>query len=189
MAQCAELTWQMRGQAGKRQVNGAKLGLQHNIGLGGAVVVGLYRLGFPSAKGASVDNKSAGSVGGEGFKVSPYFNILNIAMEEDTDNLVEKFRGIYAFQVTHGPNNSSGTWIINTKVGKGKVIFNGTDKPDVTIIMKDIDAVDLLMGKMQPQKAFFQGKIKVKGNMGLAMKLTDLQKTALDRLEKIQSKL
>lgn len=179
----------MRGQAGKRQVKGAKLGLQHNIGLGGAVVVGLYRLGFPSAKGASVDNKSAATTGGEGFKVSPYFNILNIAMEEDTDNLVEKFRGIYAFQVTHGPKNSSGTWIINTKVGKGKVIFNGKDKPDVTIIMKDEDAVDLLMGKMQPQKAFFQGKIKVKGNMGLAMKLTDLQKTALDRLEKIQSKL
>jgi len=48
LAQCAELTWQLRGQAGKRQVDGAKLALSHNIGLGGAVVVGLYRLGFPS---------------------------------------------------------------------------------------------------------------------------------------------
>ncbi|XP_064457439.1 sterol carrier protein 2-like [Ornithodoros turicata] len=47
LAQCAELCWQLRGQAGARQVPGAKVALQHNIGLGGAVVVALYRLGFP----------------------------------------------------------------------------------------------------------------------------------------------
>src|ERR687894_2266584 len=43
LAQCAELTWQLRGQADKRQVEGAKVGLQHNIGLGGACVVSVYR--------------------------------------------------------------------------------------------------------------------------------------------------
>ena len=42
LAQCAELVWQLRGQAGPRQVEGARLGLQHNIGLGGACVVTLY---------------------------------------------------------------------------------------------------------------------------------------------------
>ena len=47
LAQCTELSWQLRGMAGRRQVQGARLALQHNIGLGGAVVVGLYRLGFP----------------------------------------------------------------------------------------------------------------------------------------------
>lgn len=46
LAQCAELCWQLRGEAGKRQVPGAKLALQHNIGLGGAAVVALYRMGF-----------------------------------------------------------------------------------------------------------------------------------------------
>ena len=43
LAQCSELTWQLRGQADKRQVEGAKVGLQHNIGLGGAAVVSVYR--------------------------------------------------------------------------------------------------------------------------------------------------
>lgn len=43
MAQCSELTWQLRGTAGKRQVSNAKLALQHNLGLGGAVVIALYR--------------------------------------------------------------------------------------------------------------------------------------------------
>ena len=43
LAQCAELNWQMRGQADARQVDDAKIALQHNIGLGGAAVVTLYR--------------------------------------------------------------------------------------------------------------------------------------------------
>jgi acetyl-CoA acetyltransferase len=43
LAQCSELTWQLRGTADKRQVDGAKLALQHNIGLGGAAVVTVYK--------------------------------------------------------------------------------------------------------------------------------------------------
>jgi acetyl-CoA acyltransferase len=43
LAQCSELTWQLRGQADARQVEGAKVALQHNIGLGGACVVSIYR--------------------------------------------------------------------------------------------------------------------------------------------------
>jgi acetyl-CoA acetyltransferase len=42
LGQCAELSWQLRGSAGKRQVEQARLALQHNIGLGGACVVTLY---------------------------------------------------------------------------------------------------------------------------------------------------
>ncbi|MGH9960888.1 MAG: thiolase C-terminal domain-containing protein, partial [Pyrinomonadaceae bacterium] len=42
LAQCAELDWQLREQAGKRQVEGAKVALQHNLGLGGAAVVSMY---------------------------------------------------------------------------------------------------------------------------------------------------
>ena len=43
LAQCAELCWQLKGRADKRQVSGAKLALQHNLGLGGACIVALYR--------------------------------------------------------------------------------------------------------------------------------------------------
>lgn len=42
LAQCTELVQQLRGQAGARQVQGARLALQHNLGLGGACVVTLY---------------------------------------------------------------------------------------------------------------------------------------------------
>jgi len=53
VAQCSELCWQLRGEAGARQVPGCKLALQQNIGLGGAVVVGIYKLGFPQANAAA----------------------------------------------------------------------------------------------------------------------------------------
>src|ERR1700731_1238686 len=43
LAQCAELTWQLRGEAGDRQVDGVTAALQHNLGLGGAAVVTIYK--------------------------------------------------------------------------------------------------------------------------------------------------
>jgi acetyl-CoA acyltransferase len=42
LAQCAELVWQLRGEAGERQVDDARVALQHNLGLGGTAVVTLY---------------------------------------------------------------------------------------------------------------------------------------------------
>jgi sterol carrier protein 2 len=43
LAQCTELVWQLRGTAEKRQVPNAKVALQHNLGLGGACVMTMYR--------------------------------------------------------------------------------------------------------------------------------------------------
>jgi acetyl-CoA acetyltransferase len=43
LAQCAELSWQLRGQADGRQVEDVRAGLQHNIGLGGTAVITAYQ--------------------------------------------------------------------------------------------------------------------------------------------------
>jgi sterol carrier protein 2 len=43
LAQCSELCWQLRGMADKRQVEDAKIALQHNLGLGGACIVTMYK--------------------------------------------------------------------------------------------------------------------------------------------------
>lgn len=43
LAQCAELVWQLRGWANNRLVKGTKVALQHNLGLGGVVVINVYK--------------------------------------------------------------------------------------------------------------------------------------------------
>jgi acetyl-CoA acetyltransferase len=43
LAQCTELVWHLRGTAGDRQVPDARIALQHNLGLGGACVMTMYR--------------------------------------------------------------------------------------------------------------------------------------------------
>lgn len=155
------------------------------MGLGGAVVVTMYRKGFPNA---SPNQVAAISDNPEKFKVYKYMKILEEAMVNDEEKLIEKVRGIYGFKVK-GEGGAEGYWVINAKEGKGKVAYNGTDKCDVTFTINDNDVVDLISGKLNPQKAFFQGKIKIQGNMGLAMKLTDLQRTAAARIDAIRSKL
>lgn len=57
------------------------------------------------------------------------------------------------------------------------VLYTG-DKGDVTISMKDDDLTQMLAGKLAAQQAYFQGRLKVQGNMGLAMKLQELTKNA-----------
>ena len=52
------------------------------------------------------------------------------------------------------------------------------EKGDVTISMKDDDLTQMLAGKLAAQQAYFQGRLKVQGNMGLAMKLQELTKNA-----------
>ncbi|KAG9471692.1 hypothetical protein GDO78_013673, partial [Eleutherodactylus coqui] len=82
LAQCAELCWQLRGQAGKRQVPGAQLALQHNIGLGGAVVVTLYKMGFPDATASSSRIQLNPTSAEDGFKAQYVFKEIEKKLEE-----------------------------------------------------------------------------------------------------------
>jgi len=168
IAQCAELTWQLRGTAGARQVPNCKLALQHNIGLGGAAVVGLYKM--------AVEPKNSG-VKVEGFKSSEVFETIQNSLSESGAELTKKVGGVFLFKVT-GEKGASASWIVDAKNGSGSVaIANEDAKGDVTISMKDDDLSLLLSGKLAAQQAYFQGRLKIKGNMGLAMKLQQLMKS------------
>ncbi|XP_074122010.1 sterol carrier protein 2 isoform X2 [Sminthopsis crassicaudata] len=179
LAQCAELCWQLRGEAGRRQVPGAKVALQHNLGLGGAAVVTLYRMGFPDD--AALAGRShrieayPTSSALDGFKANLIFKEIEKKLEEEGEQYVKKIGGVFAFKVKDGPGGKEATWVVDVKNGKGSVAVNSDKKADCTITMADTDLLDLMTGKMNPQSAFFQGKLKITGNMGLAMKLQSLQ--------------
>jgi len=172
---------QIRGEAGPRQVSGAKLALQHNLGLGGAVVVALYQKGFSStgqqtrAYSTRANQTSDKMVAGDDFKCAPVFNMLAAVLETEGADLVKKVNGVFGFKVSEGPGGKEAYWVVDVKNGKGGVSFDGKGSPDVTLQLSDQDLFDLMSGTLNAQKAFFQGKLKIKGNIGLAMKLREFQ--------------
>ncbi|NXR10117.1 NLTP protein, partial [Semnornis frantzii] len=175
LAQCTELCWQLRGLAGRRQVPGAKVALQHNLGLGGAVVVTLYGMGFPGAASTRRIAAVPLSAALDRFKSNLVFKEIEKKLQEEGEQFVKKIGGIFAFKIKDGPDGKEATWVVDVKNGKGSVAVNSDKKADCTITMADTDLFALMTGKMNPQTAFFQGKLKISGNMGMAMKLQNLQ--------------
>jgi len=110
------------------------------------------------------------------FRSKEIFDKIEALLADDGEGMVARVKGVYLFRVKAGRDGAEGAWILDAKNGAGAVEFNGKAKPDVTLIIKDSDLVDLMSGKLNSQKAFFQGKLKVQGNMGLAMKLQEFQK-------------
>nr|KAF6507860.1 sterol carrier protein 2 [Rousettus aegyptiacus] len=111
----------------------------------------------------------------DGFKANLVFKEIEKRLEKEGEQLVKKIGGIFAFKVKDGPEGKEATWVVDVKNGKGSVHPNSDKKADCTITMADSDILALMTGKMNPQSAFFQGKLKITGNMGLAMKLQNLQ--------------
>ncbi len=112
------------------------------------------------------------------------FDQIEAALKQDGENLVGRVKGIYGFKVKNASGKEA-MWIVDAKNGSGSVTFNGKTKPEVTLNITDADLFDLMQGKLNPQKAFFQGKLKIQGNMGLAMKLQEFQKQAEAHMSKL----
>lgn len=114
------------------------------------------------------------SVEAPGFKSSEMFKQIQEALEQDGANIVKKMKGVFCFKVK-GSDGKMVNWVVDVKNGNGAVKVNSSDKADTTITMADQDLYDLMLGKLNPQNAFFQGKLKIAGNMSLAMKLKEIQ--------------
>ena len=173
LAQCTELCWQLRGLADKRQVPGAKVALQHNIGLGGAVVVTLYRLGFSSNNSPT----SSGKSGNIDLKSSPLYDEIakNLQDSVKANEMKQKINGVICFKIGSG-SGSHESWIIDLKSASPSITRSSEPKGDCIITIDDTDLLELAAGNLMPQKAFFQGKLKISGNMGLATKVQVLLK-------------
>jgi putative sterol carrier protein len=77
----------------------------------------------------------------------------------------------YQFDLT---GDSGGQYHIVFGDGRGEAGSGAVDNPNITITMAANDMVDMVSGKLDPTMAFMSGKLKVKGDMGLAMKLQTL---------------
>ena len=83
----------------------------------------------------------------------------------------EGLNAVYQFVVT---GDTGGSWYADS-TGDAALVAEGThDSPNVTITVSAEDFVAIKTGELNGQMAFMQGKLKIAGDMGLAMKLQKL---------------
>lgn len=83
----------------------------------------------------------------------------------------EKIQGMnatYQFNITGA---DGGQWWVRIADGDATVGEGTADSPNITLTMEDENFVNLLSGKLNGQTAFLTGKLKIQGDMTLAMKL------------------
>jgi len=67
-----------------------------------------------------------------------------------------------------------GKWALDIKNKQCNLVVGGVPEPSVTISLADEDWMAIREGKLNSQMAFMQGKLKIKGDMNLAMKLQNM---------------
>lgn len=97
IAQCAELTWHLRGWANNRLVKGTDAALQHNLGLGGAVVVTVYKRADGKAA-EPVPNEIVGKKNGLGY--NPATEAKGFTVEQMESVLSKEHRSDWAMADT-----------------------------------------------------------------------------------------
>jgi putative sterol carrier protein len=73
----------------------------------------------------------------------------------------------------HLTGEEGGDWIITIQDGQCTVAEGIAEKPDMTLTADAQDYKDVILGKLNGMQAFMTGKIKLAGDLNLAMKLTD----------------
>ena len=94
--------------------------------------------------------------------------------EKIAKKLVEKpdlskaVNSVYEFNIT---GDTGGVWTVDLTKEPGTVQAGSTGTAKCTVTCAANDFMNIVSGKMNPQMAFMSGKLKIKGDMGLAMKL------------------
>ena len=93
------------------------------------------------------------------------FEKIKAALAGDP-KLGAKVGGVLAFVLT-GPSGDRSEWVVDCKKS---TVTSGSGKADCTITISEENFLALVSGKLQGMQAFMSGKMKIKGNMGLAQK-------------------
>ncbi|XP_068167284.1 peroxisomal multifunctional enzyme type 2 isoform X2 [Antennarius striatus] len=133
---------------------------------GDVVLAGAY-VDLHNTSEASPENLNQGGA----LQSDLVFTEIGRRMKDAGSELVQKVNAVFGWEITKDGKNAA-QWTIDLKNGGGslnKGPYSG--KVDVTFTVSDEDFMEVVKGKLNPQKAFFSGKLKVKGNIMLSQKL------------------
>jgi len=86
-------------------------------------------------------------------------------------DVVSKINAVYQFNIS-GPGG--GSWSVDCTAPGGKISPGAAPDAKCTVAATDADFLSIVNGKLNPQMAFMSGKLKIQGDMGLAMKLQQI---------------
>ncbi len=88
----------------------------------------------------------------------------------------EKAAGVNAVVQYHLTGTEGGDWIVSIKDGQCAVEKGTSPTPNMTLTADAQDYKDVITGKLNPMNAFMTGKVRLAGDLNLAMKLTSFFK-------------
>jgi putative sterol carrier protein len=103
--------------------------------------------------------------------VKEVFEIQIPARLKAKPDLIAKINAVYQFQIAGA---EGGAWSVDCTLAGGSVSAGTVASAKCTVSMLDVDFMKLVTGKLNAQMAFMTGKVKIQGDMGLAMKLQQL---------------
>jgi putative sterol carrier protein len=86
-------------------------------------------------------------------------------------DVIQKINAIYQFNIT-GPGG--GTWSVDCTQPGGRIQAGAATSPKCTVAAVDDDFLAIVNGKLNAQMAFMSGKLRIQGDMGLALKLQQI---------------
>ena len=115
-----------------------------------------------------------GKASDEELKANEIFGMMHTYLAEGHGKaLVPKVGAVFGFEVLKQKGGKPvAIFEIDLKNGQGNVRKGKPESPDATFTMTDADFEQVCLGKLNPQMAFMQGKMKIKGNMAKATKFT-----------------
>jgi len=103
-------------------------------------------------------------------------SVKQLILNHEKAFMPDKAAGVEAVVQYHLTGDEGGDWIINIKEGKCTVTEGIAEKPTMTLTADANDFKDVLTGKANGMQYFMQGKLKLAGDLNLAMKLTSFFK-------------
>jgi len=104
--------------------------------------------------------------------IAPVFDSIKALLGPE---IVQKIGGVYVFKLK---GKEPGTWYLDLKNGNGAAGQGdgNFEKPDVVMSMTSENFSKMFTGKLKPSTAFMMGKLKIQGEMTMAIKLEKLMK-------------
>lgn len=84
---------------------------------------------------------------------------------------VQGMNAVFQFNVT---GDGGGEWNVKVADGAAQVAQGAAEAPSITLTASDADFLNIVKGELNGQTAFLTGKLKIQGDMTLAMKLASI---------------